>query len=332
MQCFHVVFILLIFLQAQAYTRLSRSINISDELLNWDPVLQSLHIVQPNRFKALCSEVLENVLKEKIEAFLSVFAKELFTLQSLEWLQVANSELQDYFVDSTSEVIHLSKGFIQPRSFCNDKAGVNDNYRCFYFKMAYEYEIAFTQISSNNLFSRPLDNLSGIVSLVELLFNRMWYDHAEALAIFTLSNLVPDFFRHLFKKEGSFIFSNIVSLPPPTIFASSLVDLSVYQEMIDYMLRLTMAISEVERVRSRVDNSVWMTLFHYHLLTKRYSDDIPVLLKKLTFPQLRILLTIPILPPSYSIGVRNREVMISDLQLFLSHLLTNNIKLSLKVS
>ena len=131
-----------------------------------------------------------------------------------------------------------------------------------------------------------------LISAAEHLFNYQWYDHAEAITYFAL------------KQE----------------FALQL-DLMVR----DTYNRALILLTEITKEKGIIHESVF---FRLQLIDAK-SLISPV---SSAVHRLRLLLTLPSIPPEESVAVAGRQQMISDLQLFLIRTREDSVVLSIKVS
>ncbi len=325
--------VLLLFLNlAKAFTKSLRefSVKLGDGTFTWDPLLDpnlqlfsTQHHVNVEAIQLIWREY-EIWIENELKRIYSFYKQEVYQFDRFKWLRYTDATNQQIFQDILTEVNYLKQGYPNPRIHCNLIERVNDSSGCLFFQITEKYSITFTPIPPDRLTSQPAENLYALYKIAEELFNYQWYYHSEALSFYLLFEVIP-YFRS--------------TLPVPDELELHLWDIN---------RRILILLSEVQRVRNNIDASVFLSFsliqstFQYYsrhvnvtnsFLGKRLSTDpqLQFISAKLTIIQLRVLLTIPVLPPQTDVSMLRRSEMIQDLRTFQQYLSENHFTIPLAV-
>lgn len=291
------------------FTSVSRTITISwrnDINLSYDALLDQftspetlldLHKLSENELNELqtaATVAIDAYLDKELNTFFnrycSNFIDPKFQQMQFDWLKYADAVTQQRYYDTFQESWHLLHGKIYPRS-------------PIYFSIAEEYRINGHYLIWPNLKANATNNLYGLSVFVETLFNRGLYDHAEAFAVYMIFSLVPSIredtiTRHL----------NLEDL-----------DSATFNQAVERALsRSYLVVMSVEKEKSNIHNSVIFGLVQmrkYQML-RDYN--------RVLFAKLKILLTIPSVPPHYDLGAHEREKLLLDIDAFIGFVDQNN--------
>lgn len=325
--------VLLLFLNlAKAFTKSLRefTVKLGDGIFTWDPLLDpNLQLFSTQH--DLNVEAIQQIWKEyeiwienELKSIYSSYKQEVYQLDRFKWLWYTDATNQQIFQDILTEVNYLKQGYPNPRTHCNLIERVNDSSECLFFQITEKYSITFTPIPPDRLTSQPAENLYALYKIAEDLFNYQWYYHSEALSFYLIFEVIP-YFRS-------------------TLPLSDELELHLW----DINRRILTLLSEVQRVRNNIDASVFLSFsliqstFQYYsrrvnvtnsFLGKSISTDpqLQLISAKLAIIQLRVLLTIPVLPLKTDVSMFHRTEMIQDLRTFQHYLSENHITIPLAV-
>jgi hypothetical protein len=312
-----VLFLFSWYQRSNSFTRSYRTVPIlhGGTTIEWDLVLEPAGDFTRKYCDTNCDEIeisLANEVENQLynqrvqfyKNFLSRIQQDHYTL----WVGNADSITQKSFFDSSVEIFNIRNGLILPRSYCNNKSHVMEDYSCLYFQVCKEYGVSGVQLSTIGLIDSISDNLYGLSMLAERLFNSLWYDHAEALAIYLLDNLIP----------------SLSSYRIPT-------ELQI--DILQTTQRLYMILCETEKLRGNLAESTTFALSIVHtarkssILTANKIDE-----KKAYIHILRSILTTPSIPSATEISANFRIEIEEDLERFIALINSKRATVPLEVS
>lgn len=305
-----IIFILLILSSCDSFTKTDRVLEIivENRVYPWDPVL-----VPIRRFVNIICEDLEylclnnsrsnlenrlindlsDILDEKRTQYYEIFDNYLLNFSTYHWLGNSLGSNQYHVIELFKETAKASKGFLIPRSYCNNPLNIKSN-RCSYFQI----------LLSNNLIGLDLNvlitsnsienNLDSLYLLMVEIFNKNINEVSEGLGIFILRNLLPSW-----KKNNK--------LSSLQVFKYHYIKFNICK-----------LLSEIQRIRGNIHTSILLThsyIFSFFALNQLAPSDYQY--NRIYLYYLKLITITPTMPPPYDISKYNRHEILGDLTLFL---------------
>jgi serine/threonine protein kinase len=273
----------------------------------WDAVLDwNMEFIDPVD-QVLLKDSLNEYLQEKLTTYYHSYLSSVYRKEKYFWLSFTNPSLQDLAYDHYLETESLKTGKILARESCNSQLRTKGPQSCYYFDEVMKFNIIYTDLKPSNLLANPIENLFGIIRLVENLFNRGWYDHAKALSFHTIFHIIPDFHQK---------------------FSS---DPVMGREITDGIIRISLVLKEVESVQGNLEASTIWSLYHLKNVQDRFNDSFNhmIVKQKLALFQLRVLIGIPVIPRTTAESYQNRRLMLHSLNLFADYVKRNKVTITI---
>lgn len=188
-----------------------------------------------------------------------------------QWTSIADKKTLEYCQDTIYEISFLQKGEIVFRPYCvTDDGSTDDSTKCNFKKIV----------------SQLRDNMRlGYVSLddwvvsSELVFNAKLYDHAEAMSYYFLKYLYPQAISNYQRQSNNQQYTDMKSTDIAAVSA--------------FRARVLMLLSEVSREKGFLEES---TNFSFSVMQHHNINNS---LAKAALHNLRVILTVPPIPPPF---------------------------------
>jgi serine/threonine protein kinase len=309
----HFTVFLLISCGVRGFTEPFRILNTAERRSNvtlekeWDAVLDwNMESIDPAA-QVLLKDSLNDYLQDKLTTYYHHYLSSAYRKEKYFWLSFTNPSLQDLAYDHYLETESLKTGKILARESCNSQLRTRSPQSCYYFDEVMKYNIIYSDLKPSNLLANPIENLFGIIRLVENLFNRGWYDHAKALSFHSIFHIIPDFHQK---------------------FSS---DPVMGREITDAIIRISLVLKEIESVQGNLEASTIWSLYHLKNVYDRFnnSNDPMIVKQKLALFQLRVLIGIPVIPRTTEESSMNRQLMLRSLDLFADDVKRNKVTITI---
>lgn len=271
-----------------------------------------------------------HIWKERLPLLYMNFVDHNFEMTYGPWLSLADAKTLAEFSVSMQEVDQLRRGIF--RSDCRNK-GISN---CKFEQIAISWQ-------ASQLFRRPIseEQYYTLAALAEELFNNQLYNHAEALSYFLFFGRATTLHhQHNLLTEDGAIISNLSLLSTNEVFSCSQLNLTD-DDVTSKNSHLLIILSEAAKVKGllEVAEVVSHNLIHSMMLVSLQQEELEGVNYSLDrtrwitwLYRLRVILTIPHMPPPFSEAIQERERIVKDLQLFAEDIRRCNITIPLMVS
>ena len=316
---------------AAASIRLAResTISVNNVSVTYNSISYSATILNsPHR----CSVyyLILHIWKERLHSVYMTFLDHNLEMSYGPWLSLADAKTLAEFSVTMQEVDQLRRGVF--RADCRNK-GISN---CKFEQIAISWQ-------ASQLLRRPIseEQYHTLAALTEDLFNNQLYNHAEALAYFLLFGRATTLHHqnNLFTEDRS-----IISSPPllriKESFSCSQLNLADEYEVSNKNSYLILILSEAAKVKGLLEVAEILShnLIHSMMLVSLQQEELEGSNYSLDrtrwitwLYRLRVMLTIPHIPPPFSVAMQERERMVKDLNLFAEDIRRSNITIPLTV-
>lgn len=309
---------------ARVYT-----VKLNNLTTNFYPISKSALIIDSQHRCNVYFHIL-NTWKERLRRIYMYILDHNFEMTYGPWLSHTDTKTLEEFSLAMQEVDHLRRGMFQPD--CRSREISN----CKFEQIANSWQASY-------LFRRPIleEQYFTLAAMAEDLFNNQLYHHSEALAYFLLfGNAIHFSHRYNLVTDDRSIISSSLLLNIEEPSSCSQLNLADEYEVSNRNSHLLLILSEAAKVKGLLEvaeilshnliySMMLVSLQQEESQGSNYSLDRTRWVTYLY--RLRVLLTVPHIPPSFAEAMQERESMVADLLIFAEDIRRCNITISLSV-